>query len=338
MLARIRSSAPREVIPLGLAALIVLVSSARLQAEAATAKGTLSELMRVQRAVIDSLPQARQALVGLETKDGMASGVIVSPEGLVLTAAHVVCDEKKKPQPGMEVKVFVNGRSDFVRGVALGMDVATDAAMLQIVSKRKDWPFVELHRGHDDIGPGTWCFALGHPGGFDEKRGDVLRMGKIIKTTPNGLQSDCVLMGGDSGGPLFDLHGDLIGIHSQIWEGRDQNVHVSLAPFLRSWDALKSSEVVRAWSQGAGGWLGLATRDADGRIEVESVADQSPAARAGLRSGDELVSLNNQPVKSQPQFSYAIRSRSAGETVVLTVRNRSGLRTLTVKLTPRPEE
>lgn len=332
-------SSLRLAVSLRTAALIILASGFHLQAETASPKGTLAELMKVQHMVTEALPLARRALVGLETSYGMASGVIVSPEGLVLTAAHVVCDAKKNPQPGMEVKVFVNGKTSIVRGVALGMDVATDAAMIQLTGKRKDWPFVELHRGHDDIGPGTWCFALGHPGGFDEKRGDVLRVGKIIKTMPNGLQSDCVLMGGDSGGPLFSLKGDLIGIHSQIWEGRDQNVHVSLAPFLRSWNAMKDSEVVRAWSQGSGGWLGIATRESDdGLIEVESVADQSPAARAGLRSGDVLLSFNSLPVRSQPEFSTAVRARSAGETIVLQVRNRSGQRTVTVKLSQRPEE
>ena len=318
---------------------LCLTATTFIHAEPASPKGTLAELLQVQKLVSSALPQARRALVALETRDGAASGVIVSAEGLVLTAAHVVCDGKKHPAPGMRLTVYLSDSDTATMGTALGMDVATDAAMIQLDGKRKDWPFVELHRDTTDVQPGTWCFALGHPGGFDAKRGDVLRVGRIIKTTPNGLQSDCVLMGGDSGGPLFDLQGDLIGIHSQIWEGRDQNVHVSLAPYLRSWDVMKESEVVRQWAQGSGGWLGLATREAnDGTIEVADVADKSPAARAGLRSGDTLVSLDKRPVKTQSQFSAAIRARTVGDSVVLLVRNRSGERIVTVKLTPRPEE
>jgi serine protease Do len=162
-------------------------------------------------------------------------------------------------------------------------------------------------------------------------------MGKVIKVAPNTLQSDCVLMGGDSGGPLFNLQGELIGIHSQIWENRDQNVHVSLAPFLRSWDALKNSEVVRVWQRGAGGWLGVATRENnDGSIEVDEVAQNSPAQRAGLRSGDKLVSIDRNPLKSAEEFSNVVKTRAAGDSVVLVVRNKAGDRIVTVKLTQQP--
>lgn len=331
------SPSPNAFLKWAACGVCLLIASTAL-AEVSQAAGTLQDLMRVQKSVSEVLPMARRALVALSTNDGAASGVIVSAEGLVLTAAHVVSDAKKHPAPGMRVRVYFDDGKQTM-GTALGMDVATDAAMIQLDGARKDWPFVELRRPQDPVLPGDWCFALGHPGGYDDKRGDVLRVGKIIKTMPNGLQSDCVLMGGDSGGPLFDLEGNLVGIHSQIWEGRDQNVHVSLAPFLRSWDIMKESEVVREWAQGSGGWLGIATRQsASGAIEVADVADKSPAARAGLRSGDTLVSLDRRPVKTQSQFSAAIRARPAGDSVVLLVRNRSGDRIVTIKLTPRPEE
>ena len=320
------------------AALICVFIAPGSLAESPRTASTLQDLLTVQKSVNEVLPMTRRALVALSTNDGAASGVIVSPEGLVLTAAHVVSDNKKHPSPGMRLRVYFDDGKQTM-GTALGMDVATDAAMIQLDGVRKDWPFVELRRPQNPVLPGDWCFALGHPGGYDDKRGDVLRVGKIIKTMPNGLQSDCVLMGGDSGGPLFDLDGNLVGIHSQIWEGRDQNVHVSLAPFLRSWDIMKESEVVREWAQGSGGWLGLATRQStSGAIEVADVADKSPAARAGLRSGDTLVSLDRRPVKTQSQFSAAIRARPSGDSVVLLVRNRSGDRIVTIKLATRPEE
>ena len=169
-----------------------------LRAETPAATSTLQDLLRVQMAVQTALPLVRTALVALETQDGAASGVIVSPDGIVFTAAHVVSDAKKQPRPGMKVKIFLHDGLES-KGTALGMDVATDAAMIQLDGKRKDWPFVELRRTGPEVLPGDWCFALGHPGGHDEKRGDVLRVGKVIKVMPNGLQSDCVLMGGDSG-------------------------------------------------------------------------------------------------------------------------------------------
>ncbi len=306
--------------------------------EQGTAATSLQDLMDVQKAVKTVLPMVRRAVVALETGDGAASGVIVTPDGLVLTAAHVTSEPGKPGQAGMRLKIILSdGRRTM--GTALGMDTATDAAMVQLDGKSNDWPFVDLNRNQSAAQPGQWCFALGHPGGYDAARGDVLRVGKVLKTTANSLQSDCVLMGGDSGGPLFSLHGDLIGIHSQIWEGRDQNVHVSLAPFFRSWDTMKRSEVVHEWGQGSGGWLGVATRLGDSRqIEVDQVAPSSPAARAGMRSGDTIVSFDGKPLHDRALFSTLVNARAAGDAVVLVVRNRSGERILTLKLAQRPSD
>lgn len=298
---------------------------------------TVQELRDVQARVQASLPHVRPALLALETATGSASGVIVSPDGIVLTAAHVTLEGDEAPKPGKKLRAYLSG-GRLVMATALGMDIATDAAMLKLDGDHTDWPFVTLHRGEKPR-PGDWCFALGHPGGHDKQRGDVLRVGKILKTMPNGLQTDCVLMGGDSGGPLFSVDGELIGIHSQIWEGRDQNVHVSLTPFLRSWDAMKDGAVVREWGRGAGGWLGVITRTgADGSLEVSEVANESPAARAGLRSGDHLVLLDGQKLANERAFSDALSARAAGDMVVLTVRNRSGERLLTIRLGHRPKE
>lgn len=300
---------------------------------------SLAELVRVQKEVQHLLPLVRPALVGLESGNGAASGIIVSADGLVLTAAHVATDLDQEPKAGRKLKVFFSDGRMWT-ATALGVDVATDAGMARLDGKRQDWPFVALQPGGVEVKTGDWCVALGHPGGFDDLRGEVLRVGKVLKITANSLQSDCVLMGGDSGGPLFNLKGELIGIHSQIWEGRDQNVHVSLAPFLRSWDRMRNAEIIRVWGQGSGGWLGVNTREAEGAagLAVQDVAPDSPAARAGLRSGDVLVSMDKQPLESRQAFSDNLRARPAGDSVVLLVKNRSGERIITVKLATRPEE
>ena len=301
-------------------------------------EGGLQELLDVRKEIKSALPIVRSAIVALETDKMAASGVIVTPDGLILTAAHVVANPHGPAEPGMKMKVILaDGRT--ATGTALGMDTATDAAMVQIDGKRTDWPFVDLNRNASAALPGQWCFALGHPGGYDKDRGEVLRVGKVLKTTANSLQTDCVLMGGDSGGALFSPSGALIGIHSQISEGRDQNVHVSLAPFFRSWEALKESQIVRIWDQGGGGWLGVATRlGENGLLEVDQVAPNSPAARAGMRSGDKLVSFDGKPLRDRPHFSAMVNARAAGDPVVLVVRNRSGEKILTMKLAQRPPD
>jgi serine protease Do len=167
----------------------------------------------------------------------------------------------------------------------------------------------------------------------------VLRVGKIIRQTANSLQTDCVLMGGDSGGPLFNLKGEVIGIHSQIWEERDHNMHVSMAPFLRSWDEMKSSLVIRVWGTGSGGYLGAAIDvNAAGKVEVLEVLEGSPAQKAGLIAGDVVEALETQPVSSASQFSNAVRARAAEDEITLKVLRDNAARELRVKLASRPKE
>jgi len=309
--------------------------SPALNAAADTDKpATLRDLQQVQKKVQAVLSMAEKALVAIESGSGAASGVIVHPDGLVLTAAHVTMEV------GHKYKVILHdGRT--VEGTALGLDNSTDAAMLQLPAPATAWPYVSINRETHQLKPGLWCFALGHPGGYDKDRGRVLRVGRLIKIASNMLQSDCVLMAGDSGGPLFNLNGEVIGIHSQIWQGRDQNLHVGMAPFLRSWDAMKRNEVIHTWAQGSGGWIGLSTAadDNDG-LSIRAVAKESPAERAALKAGDRILKVNNVSVSAPVDFSEIIRRRPAGEIVTLEVvpAGAEQSRRLDVKLSPRPAD
>lgn len=292
---------------------------------------TLDDLLRVQSSVQENYDRVRQAVVAIECNGGTASGVIVSPTGLVLTAAHVVGEAKHKTKV-----ILHDGKT--VEATSLGLDTSTDAAMVQLPAPAKAWPYVSLSREVRDLALGQWCFAMGHPGGWDAARGPVMRIGRLVKIAPNMLQSDCVLMGGDSGGVLCNLDGEVIGIHSQIWKGRDQNLHVSMAPFLRSWDAMKKGETITTWEQGSGGWIGLSTRADVGGLCIQAIAPDSPAQKAGLKEGDLILSVNNQKLPAPADFSDAIRNRRAGELVTLKVKTATGERIMEVKLAKRPEE
>ena len=292
---------------------------------------SLDELVSVQQSVQSVLETTRKAVVALECGGGTASGVIVSSDGLVLTAAHVTS------KAGRRVKVtFLDGKS--VEAKSLGLDTATDAAMVQLPKAVKPWPFAPVSREVRNLKLGDWCFALGHPGGYDKARGSVLRVGRLVKISANMIQSDCVLMGGDSGGGVFNLSGELIGINSQIWRGRDQNLHVSMAPFLRSWKEMRKGDVLSTWGEGSGAWIGLATQAADNGLQVQAVAPDSPAQKAGLKEGEVILSLNKQKVAAPVDFSDAIKQRSVGEIVTLIVRGLTGERTVEVKLVQRPKE
>ncbi len=308
-----------------LAALLLAAPGRPLQA------ASLDELLRVQRAVQENYERVRLALVAVECNGGTASGIIVSPEGLVLTAAHVV------ETAGHKAKVTLHDGKN-VEATALGVDTSSDAAMMRLPAPAKAWPYVSISRDVRDLSPGQWCFAMGHPGGWDPARGPVLRIGRIVKIAANMLQSDCVLMGGDSGGVLCNLSGEVIGINSRIWRGRDQNLHVSMAPFLRSWDALTKGGTITTWAQGSGGWIGVSTVSADGALRILAVAPDSPAQRAGLKEQDVIVSVNNKKLAAPAEFSELIQARRAGEIVTMKVRTATGERIVEVKLGRRPEE
>lgn len=302
--------------------------SASLALESSSA--STGELLKVQAQVQAVLGKVLPAVVAVRSKGGAASGIIISPDGLVITAAHVT----EEPGKRMAV-VLADGRTAECR--TLGLDRATDAALMRITGSRKDWPHVPLCRELEKPAEGSWCFALGHPGGHDQSRGPVLRVGRILKRGPNTLQTDCILMGGDSGGPLLNLDGELIGAHSNIWPGRDQNKHVSAAPFVRSWERMSKSEIIRDWSHGAGGWLGVSTRISDRfELQVAEIAGASPAEKAGLKKGDVILLLDGEPVYDQPQFSTAISGMAAGDSVSLRVRREAVERNIEVKLGPRP--
>lgn len=311
---------------------LLLLSAGSAAADKGLPMAPLAELASVQKAVQTQLALVRPAVVAIRTHDGTASGVIINREGLILTAAHVA------EKPGRELRVVLDDGST-VKASTLGLDKTTDAALMQMHDTDRAWPHVPLSREVLQAVPGTWCFALGHPGGFDKERGVVLRVGKVIRQTANALQTDCVLMGGDSGGPLFNLQGQVIGIHSQIWEERDHNMHVSMAPFLRSWEEMQNSLVIRVWGTGSGGYLGAAVDTThDGRVEILRVIEGSPAEQAGLIAGDVVEALETRSITSTSQFSNAVRARAAGDEILLKIRRGSAAHELRVKLSQRPKE
>ena len=194
----------------------------------------IEDLEAIQERLRSLLPQTKAALVSIEAMDGAGSGVIVSEDGLVLTAAHVI---------GTTEKMFVrlpDGKR--APAVSLGGSEISDAGMLQITKKRNGLSFKWLPQNTSEVG--DWCFDLGHPGGFDKKRGIVVRIGKVIANRDETMQTDSRLLGGDSGGPLFDFEGRLIAIHSRVSQLPDQNFHVPIDCFHANWNFFKNQDLI----------------------------------------------------------------------------------------------
>ena len=263
----------------------------------------IEDLVAIQERLRSLLPQTKAALVSIEAMDGAGSGVIVSEDGLVLTAAHVIGTTGKK----MFVRLPDGKRAP---AVSLGGSEISDAGMLQITKKKK-WPFVQMAASNTSE-VGDWCFGLGHPGGFDKKRGIVVRIGKVIANKDETMQTDSRLLGGDSGGPLFDFEGRLIAIHSRVSQLPDQNFHVPIDCFHVNWNFFKNQDLITYEKMQAGGFFGVECEYTEAGLVVRDVIPSSAAQQAGVQINDILVSVNDKQIDSREEFIILISSMMPG--------------------------
>ena len=263
----------------------------------------IEDLEAIQERLRSLLPQTKAALVSIEAMDGAGSGVIVSEDGLVLTAAHVIGTTGKK----MFVRLPDGKRAP---AVSLGGSEISDAGMLQITKKKK-WPFVQMAASNTSE-VGDWCFGLGHPGGFDKKRGIVVRIGKVIANRDETMQTDSRLLGGDSGGPLFDFEGRLIAIHSRVSQLPDQNFHVPIDCFHANWNFFKNQDLITYEKMQVGGFFGVECEYTEAGLVVRDVIPSSAAQQAGVQINDILVSVNDKQIDSREEFIILISSMMPG--------------------------
>jgi serine protease Do len=188
---------------------------------------------------------------------------------------------------------------------------------------------------------GAWCLAIGHPNGFQTGRSPVVRLGRVLETNKSFLRSDCTLVGGDSGGPLFDMTGKVIGIHSRIGNPITANIHVPVDTYRESWDRLAKGEV---WGNTLFGsktpsdaYLGV-RRDPDSKdYRIEQVAENSPAEKAGLRVGDVLLAIDGTKILSTEDLTRFLSRRQPGAQVGLQVLRGAQTLDLKVTLIKRPD-
>jgi serine protease Do len=190
---------------------------------------SITELRAIEARVKVLVKKVSPATVAVEVGGATGSGVIISSNGLVLTAAHVAGAPDRNV-----IFTFPDGKR--VRGKTVGSEEDSDAGLMRI-TEAGPWPFVPLGE-LETARAGDWVLALGHPGGFDARRSLVVRLGRLIRIRGDSLQSDCTISPGDSGGPLFDMHGRVIGIHTTISGSLSDNFHVPIAKFYSEWDEI----------------------------------------------------------------------------------------------------
>ncbi|MBB2151376.1 S1 family peptidase [Pedobacter gandavensis] len=169
---------------------------------------------------------------------GFFSGVVVDAEGHILTAAHAIGPNKPY------LVVFPDGRRFKAKG--LGVIHSIDAAMMQIVEKGK-WPFAKM--GWTSVlAPNVPCISISYPGSLTAKK-PTIRFGYVaeLKHKTGFMRSTCLMEPGDSGGPLFDLRGRVIGIHSRVSIYLTENMEVPIDNFRKYWTALTTPVVHTAF-------------------------------------------------------------------------------------------
>jgi S1-C subfamily serine protease len=284
---------------------------------------------RVQAGVV--FVQAAQGATG--------SGFVIDEEGHIVTNDHVVEGADR-----FRVRFGENGEP--IDAELLGADPSADLAVLKVDPEDVGDELHPLELGaSEDLRPGDPVIAIGSPFGLEGTvtSGIVSALGRTIQA-PNGfsisgaIQTDAAINPGNSGGPLLDEQGRVIGVNSQIRTGgANANTGVGFAvpvdEIKRSLPALqKGQEPERAF-------LGVSSGPApEGGAEVGGVVENGPAARAGLRAGDTIVEIADQPVRDPDDVSAVVNARRPGDEVRVVVERGGERRTLTVTLGEQPEQ
>jgi serine protease Do len=252
---------------------------------------------------------------------GAGSGFIVSPDGVILTNAHVV-------QGADEVTVKLQDRREF-RAKVLGSDPRTDVAVLKIDAK--NLPVVSVGRSRSLL-VGEWVLAIGSPYGLESTvtAGVVSATGRSL---PDGnvpfIQTDVAVNPGNSGGPLFNTRGEVVGINSQIYSQTGGYQGLSFAIPIDA--AIKIKDQIVATGKVQHAKLGVEVQEvgqafADSfRLEspegalIANIERGGPAERAGLKPGDVIRRVNGQPIVSSGDLPSIVALARPGEKVALDV-------------------
>src|SRR5262245_19907641 len=270
----------------------------------------LYEFFRRYQGQIPQMPQAPRG-----PRQGLGSGFIVEASGVILTNAHVV-------EGADEVRVRLTDRREF-KGKVLGFDKQSDIAVVKI--EAKDLPVVKLG-DPAQVRVGEWVLAIGSPFGFDNTA-TVGIVSATSRSLPDGtyvpfIQTDAAVNPGNSGGPLFNMKGEVIGINSQIYsqsggyQGIAFAIPINVATQVKE-QLVKNGKVER-------GRIGVAIQEVSQSLAqsfgldkpqgalVASVETGGPADKAGIKAGDVLLAVNGKAVDRSAELPPLVAAVKPG--------------------------
>jgi len=265
---------------------------------------------------------------------GEGSGFIVTPDGYILTNAHVVSDAD-------EVTVKTTDRREYTAKV-VGVDEATDVAVLKIDAK--NLPTVKLG-DPSKLRPGEWVIAIGSPFGFENSvtAGIVSATSRSMPGSNYApfIQTDVAVNPGNSGGPLFNMNGEVVGINSQIYSrnggymGLSFAIPIDVASNVQQ-QLVSTGRVTRSR-------IGVSIQDVNAQLAesfgldrpkgalVGMVEDDGPGAKAGIKAGDVILKVDGTDIEQSSQLPGLIASKKPGSTVNLEVWRDGSIKRLTAK-------
>jgi len=253
---------------------------------------------------------------------GEGSGFIVGADGTILTNAHVVADAR-------EVTVRLTDRREFTAKV-VGVDPQSDVAVIKIDGK--DLPTVRIG-DPAKLRPGEWVVAIGSPFGFDNSVTAGI-VSALSRSLPDGqytpfIQTDAAVNPGNSGGPLFNMAGEVVGINSQIYSRTGGFMGISFAIPIDIAIGVKDQLVKTGHVQR--GRIGVLVQEVGQQLAdsfgldrprgaiVAQVEAGGPAAKAGIKSGDVILAVDGRPIEHSGQLSAVISQIRPGSKVELEI-------------------
>ena len=259
----------------------------------------------------------------------LGSGFIIDEKGIVITNNHVIQDAE-------DIIVRVNGDEEF-KAKIIGADPLSDIAVLQLETDKK---FIPVAFGDSDKARiGDWVIAIGNPFGL----GGTVTSGIIsarnrsigLSRYEDYIQTDASINSGNSGGPLFDLNGDVIGINTAIL-GRSGSIGIGFS--IPSNSAKIVIDQLLEFGETKRGWLGVRIQDVTQEIAdvekldeprgalVASVADNSPSAKAGIKAGDIILEFNGVKINQMKELPAIVAKTKVGTNVKVKIwRNKKEL-------------